>query len=139
MPAAVEEYREPAAFSAGRRKILIVDDDECFRALACLILSEGGFQLREAANGVCALEQMKLTPPDLLITDLVMPEQEGIETIVKARRLFPDLKILAISGASSFEGYLRTAKLLGAQATLDKSLVREQLLPIVQALLSPSV
>lgn len=139
MACAVEEYRQPATCSAGPREILIVDDDGCFRALACLLLSRAGFHLREAADGVCALEQLKLTPPDLLITDLVMPEQEGIETIVKARRLFPDLKILAVSGASSFEGYLRTARLLGAQATLEKTLVREQLLPVVQALLSSSV
>ena len=74
-------------------------------------------------------------PVDVVITDLIMPEQEGMETISRIKRDFPNIKIIAISGALGGR-YLRVAELLGAHAVLNKPLDPEQLLQTVQSVLS---
>ena len=102
-----------------RPVILVVDDDTAIRELLSDLLIESGFQVREAGNGREAVDEIGPGPIDLVITDLVMPEQEGLETIRELRKIFPRLKIIAISG---YQGgaYLRHAAFLGATATIPK-------------------
>ncbi|HEY2016080.1 MAG TPA: response regulator [Bryobacteraceae bacterium] len=99
--------------------VLVVDDDPSVRELLTDTLSEGGFTVLEAADGREAIHQIKGQHVDLVITDLVMPEQEGMETIRQIRREFPQIKVIAISGYQRGE-YLYQAGLLGASATIRK-------------------
>ena len=79
-------------------RILVIDDDEQMRSLLCRILTHDGHDVFEADNGQTGIEIFDKEGADLVITDLVMPEKDGIETIVVLRRTFPALKIIAISG-----------------------------------------
>ena len=108
------------------KRILIVDDEASIRGLLTEYLTELGFETAFACNGLDALERVRNFDPHLLIMDLVMPEQEGIETIRALRTTRKDLKIIAISGAFAGQ-FLRTAELLGANAVLPKPLDLEEL------------
>jgi len=119
------------------KRLLIVDDDDSFRRLVATLLSGEGYQLLEAETGQRAMRELLFRPPQLLITDIVMPDQDGLETIRKAHRLFPELKIIAISGVRLGEQYLDIALSLGAQAALRKHEVTEQLPQIVRRLSTP--
>jgi CheY-like chemotaxis protein len=102
-----------------RKSVLVVDDSEDIRVLLRDILEERGYDVFEAANGKEALSKSQLLAFDVLITDLIMPEREGIETIRDLRALKPELKIIAMSGAVE-ACYLHAAKVLGADETLRK-------------------
>ncbi|MBI4876451.1 MAG: PAS domain S-box protein [Acidobacteria bacterium] len=118
--------------------ILVVDDEPGIRSLLRQVLAREGYQVLEAEDGKQAMERAAGSHLDLVITDLVMPEQEGLETIGKLRKQQPDLKIVAISGA--FEGeFLKVAAMLGAQATLAKPVSPRQLLETVRKVLSGAV
>lgn len=103
-------------------KILIVDDDWHVRDLFRVWLEREGFLIYEAENGKKAVEVHKNTPIDLLICDLIMPVQEGIETIRQFQDEFPEIGIIAISGGgqSSPDSYLSMAELLGAWRVFSK-------------------
>jgi CheY-like chemotaxis protein len=100
-------------------EILIIDDDPQMRRLLRRLLSETGHIVQEAANGEDGVSLFRQQHPVLVITDIVMPVREGIETIGELRRIDPKLPILAISGGGP-EIYLRSAALLGATAVLEK-------------------
>lgn len=117
------------------KSILVVDDHEEIRILLRDILEEHGYEVFEAADGKEALAKSQLLAFDLLITDLIMPEREGIETIRAMRAAKPELRILAISGAVE-ACYLQAAKVLGADATLRKPFPPEVILETVERLLS---
>lgn len=119
-------------------KILLVDDDAGVRRTLGLHLTRRGHAVRQAVDGKDALEQIEGEPPDLLLTDLVMPEHEGVELITKVRRRWPDLPIIAMSGGGRVNtpgSYLSIAEALGARplvkpfalAELDEAI--EQLCP----------
>ena len=110
--------------------ILIVDDDPEVRHVLRAILESAGYSVMEADNGRQALLECSKHAIRLMITDLVMPEKEGIETIKVARRSYPELRIIAISGAFGGE-YLRIAELLGADVALPKPLRMDALLEAV--------
>lgn len=110
--------------------VLVVDDDDDVRKVLRLMLESGGYRVLEAADGRKALEQVRKEHVDLVMTDLVMPEQEGFETIQAIRRERPSLKVIAMSGAFGGE-FLRIAKLLGAHSTLQKPLRVEGVLGAV--------
>jgi two-component system cell cycle sensor histidine kinase/response regulator CckA len=114
-------------------RVLLVDDEACVRELLRETLTAAGYEVVLCENGAKAIARLAEEPMDLLITDLVMPGQEGIETIAQARREYPQLKILAISGFSGGE-YLRMAKVLGANETLAKPLDLTLLTERVRAL-----
>ena len=114
--------------------ILIADDDDQIRSLLRSILEDEGYRVFTAEHGKKAIAILKETPIDLMLTDLVMPEQEGMETIVQARRDYPGLKIVAVSGA--FAGsILDAASHFGASAILEKPLQVDEVLKVVQDLL----
>ena len=101
-------------------------------------LAKQGHVLSEAADGAEALRILAERAIDLVITDLLMPETDGIETIMELRRLYPATKIIAISGGGEYQsgrGFLRAAESLGADRTLTKPFEWTQLLPAVEALL----
>jgi CheY-like chemotaxis protein len=98
--------------------VLVVDDDDGVRRLLERVLSNAGYAVRTAGNGNQALEQFRRGAIDALVTDLVMPECEGIETIRIVRKRNPRLPIVAISG--QVDEYLHAAKLLGADVALQK-------------------
>lgn len=118
--------------------ILVVDDDPTLRAVVRKVLERRGHVVREAADGVPAMKMLRHSRPDLLITDLYMPEKEGIETIVEARDAFPDLPILAVSGGGTMGpgGPLADAEALGADASLAKPFSVEDLEAAVEGLLA---
>jgi DNA-binding response OmpR family regulator len=118
-------------------RILVVDDDDKVRQAICDALELHGHEIVPAGNGVRALESYKAGVFDLVITDIVMPEKEGLETIIELRGLSPDLAILAISGGGSFVpgGYLKSALMLGADKALEKPFSLSILLDVVDELL----
>ena len=116
-----------------RRSILVVDDDPNVLKMLSMILTGAGYRVVEAADGKEAVVRFSESPTDMLITDLIMPEQEGVETITRLLREQPRLKTIAISGALR-GNYLRMAGALGAQALLQKPLSKQDLLATVKRL-----
>lgn len=115
-------------------RVLIVDDDADVRLVLRRMLEQDGYEIAEARHGREALEAAERRLYDLLITDLIMPEQEGIETIQSFHQRYPQVKIIAISGAYGTD-YLRIAKLLGAHEVMQKPLRLESVLETVSRLL----
>jgi len=105
-------------------KILVIDDDEQIREILRMWLERAGFEVFEAADGKQGVEAQRKTPVDLLICDLIMPEQEGIETITQFKKFFPNVCIIAISGGGQIdaESYLPMARSLGAWKVYKKPL-----------------
>ena len=119
------------------QQILLVEDDPHLRKKWAQLLSKNGLEVIEAENGRAAMEHMSRKPADLVITDMVMPVMDGVETIVALRRGYPDVKIIAISegGFGPAENCLKIAHKLGAQKTFSKPLVPQRVLEAIQELL----
>jgi DNA-binding response OmpR family regulator len=115
--------------------ILVIDDEAALRRLVARILKGAGHSVREAENGRVGLQLFRELRPALVITDIVMPDQEGIETILELRRDAPSLPILAISGGGGEGAYLRMATGLGATEALAKPFGADELLAAVAKLL----
>jgi len=117
------------------KKILVVDDEEDVRRIACAYLQDAGYETAEASNGDEALLVMERSPCHLVLTDLVMPDKEGAETVMEIRKKWPEVGIVAMSGVIGAEFYLRAASMLGANGTLLKPFTREELVELVEAVL----
>ncbi len=115
---------------AVRKNILVVDDDAGVRDVVRSMLESEGYCVSVAQNGREALNVLKTQDFQVVITDLVMPEQEGIETIKIVRRDYPAVKVIAMSGAFGGD-YLRIAGYLGAHGTLAKPLQMASVLRVV--------
>lgn len=116
--------------------ILVVDDENQIRRLVRETLEQAGHHVTEARDGKEALQQYRLAPVDLVIMDILMPNQDGLETTLALRREFPDVKIIVITGGSDMIGilnFLDVAKMLGAHNTLQKPFEMKALLDTVQA------
>src|SRR5512134_1606078 len=100
--------------------ILIIDDEEPIRALLRTTLEAAGHEVTEAANGRIGLERYRHRPTDLVITDILMPELNGLDMLLELTREFLHAKVIAISGARGEQNVLDVAKLLGARRTLQK-------------------
>ena len=85
-------------------RILLVEDDEAVRGILAKTLVAAGYEVEEAANGEVALAAYRRQASDVVITDLVMPEKNGLEMIMELRRLDPAVKIIAMSGADGRSG-----------------------------------
>ena len=118
------------------KRILVVDDNEDLRSTIQALLQADGFEVAVAGNGQAALALHQSHPADVVITDLFMPDKDGIETIVELRKLSPQLKIVAISGWTSTQGsdYLRVAREIGATVTLQKPFDPQELSRVVRQL-----
>jgi CheY-like chemotaxis protein len=117
--------------------VLVVDDDEGIRRMMNQILSAEGYRVIEASDGREAVQRIEEENPSLVIMDLVMPGQDGLESIRMLHVQRPGLKIIAISGAFGGE-YLKPAQMLGAVATLPKPIHPEQLTMAVRKALEES-
>ncbi|HEY7640717.1 MAG TPA: ATP-binding protein [Steroidobacteraceae bacterium] len=102
-PLAAAEARDVVGYSGARRSVLVADDDDVSRALACDLLVNLGFEVRRAADGRSALEQMRRALPDAVITDLVMPHVDGLDLTraVRANETTRSLPIIAVSASAS--------------------------------------
>ena len=119
-------------------KILVIDDDSSMRRLTCRILERAGYEVTGYENGRGGLAHLQRDRPDLVITDIFMPEIEGLETIRRARGSGSNVPILAISGFSSEDAdYLKIAEKFGASGSLKKPFRAAELLEIVARLLAP--
>jgi CheY-like chemotaxis protein len=118
--------------------ILVIDDDAVLRRVITLALEQAGHSVLRCENGRKAIEYLAHAQADLLITDIVMPEMDGVETVRAARRLAPQLPILAISGGGSFapDDYLGIAQVFGANAVLPKPFRPAELVAKVAAMLA---
>ncbi|MFH1139302.1 MAG: response regulator [Pseudomonadota bacterium] len=119
-------------------RILIIDDDESIRAVIRKMLERTGHEVHEAVDGREGLRIFKETTADLVITDILMPEKEGIQTIMELRKESKDLKILAISGGGAVGPftYLSMARELGADMTLSKPFTMTELSEALRTLLA---
>lgn len=119
-------------------RMLIIDDDPTIRALASGVLEAQGHSVVVAVNGHTGLAAFDAGQIDLVVTDIVMPEREGISTIGAIRRLNRTVPILAISGSNTvgrYGGHLDAAAIVGANATLPKPFTAEALIEAIDRLL----
>jgi len=110
--------------------ILVIDDQECVRRLLKLVLEGAGFHVSEASNGRNGLALFHDRPADLVITDIAMPEMDGWDFMLEMTKTFLDIKVIAMTGASSEE--LQKAKLLGARQVFQKPFNTQAVLRAVQ-------
>ena len=110
--------------------ILIIDDEKPIRFTVTAMLADEGHEVLEAENGQQGIAVLEDCPVDVVVTDILMPEREGLETIMEIRRRWPDVSVIAISGGgrTGTANYLKMAAELGANATLDKPFTRAELL-----------
>ena len=115
-------------------RILIIDDESQIRSMLRLMLERSGYEVIEAADGMEGIRQYRDNPADLIITDLIMPNKDGIGMIIELKKEFPKVKIIAMSGGgvNRPEGYLDGAKKLGATRTLTKPIDRDEMLSAVR-------
>ena len=117
------------------KRILVVDDHEDMCEFVSAALQGAGFDVRIALNGAQAVALQRKQAADLLVTDIFMPVQEGLETVVQFKAEFPQTRIIAMSAGSSRGmklDFLETASAAGADATLRKPFSAEQLLDTVR-------
>jgi CheY-like chemotaxis protein len=118
--------------------ILIVDDERELREVMKQLLSDEGYTVMSAADGVEAGKLIAKQHFDLVITDLIMPEKDGIELMNEMRWKQPQIRILAMSGGGHVprEQYLRIARGLGAHAVLEKPFTNKTLIDLVAEVLA---
>jgi CheY-like chemotaxis protein len=123
------------------KSVLVVDDEPGIRMLAVRALRGAGGTAYEAANGHEALRVLEKAAMDVVVIDLIMPEKEGIETIVEIKQRWPGVKVIAVSGGGRIgpDTFLDLAHGLGADITMSKPLNFQALTVQVQALLQPPV
>ncbi|MBF0127604.1 MAG: response regulator [Magnetococcales bacterium] len=120
-------------------RILVIDDDMSIRVLLREILEEEGFEVEDAADGRLGLRQFRKNPPDLVMTDILMPEKDGVELIMELKELSAKTRIVAMSGGgrgldAAFN--LRMAQDFGANRLLVKPFTRNQALEMVHEALA---
>ena len=119
-------------------KILVFDDEPYILLMIKKMLEREGHEVDLALNGREGMELFEKNKPDLVITDIIMPEKEGLETIIEIRMRYPELKIIAISGGGRVgpEEYLPTAEHFGADLVFKKPLVQKDFMEAVSLLLN---
>jgi DNA-binding response OmpR family regulator len=117
-------------------RVLVIEDDEHFRSLTLRWLQTYGIEAEGAAHGARGLALQRQRPADVIVTDIFMPEMEGMETIHDLRREFPAVKIIAMSGRDPMAKYdvLEAARQVGAARTLKKPFRFEELVAAVREL-----
>ncbi|NGZ03023.1 MAG: response regulator [Nitrospira sp. WS238] len=114
--------------------VLVVDDQDQVRQLIRETLEQAGYEVEEARDGKEGVERYRMKPVDLVIMDILMPDQNGLEGIMVLRREFPDSRVIAMTGGSETIGILNVldfAKMLGARRTLQKPFDLKVLLDMV--------
>jgi CheY-like chemotaxis protein len=118
--------------------ILVVDDEPGIRELLCLMLEAAGHTVVSAEDGVQAPKVLAAQPIQVVITDLLMPERDGLEFITEVRKKFPAVKIIAMSGGGHIarDSYLRIAKNFGAHVLLEKPFSQSGVLGAIEAVMA---
>lgn len=111
--------------------ILVIEDDTALRTMMVTLLQLAGHVVRQAADGNEGIARQLEHPADLVITDIIMPERDGLETITALQKMMPGTPIIAMSGAEHHALYLRMMELLGARRTLKKPFSRPDFLAAV--------
>ena len=120
-----------------KKRVLVIDDDPDARVLVQSLLEAEGFEVRTAADGREGLDLQDGEPADVVVTDIFMPNKDGLETIQELRRKFPHTSIVVVSGGGSATrniDYLHIARLLGATHTLQKPVQPDVLVDVVRGL-----
>jgi CheY-like chemotaxis protein len=117
--------------------ILVVDDEPGIRELLCLMLEAAGHSVVSAEDGIQAPKVLASQPIQVVITDLLMPERDGLEFITEIRKKFPSVKIIAMSGGGHIarDSYLRIAKNFGAHVLLEKPFSQSGVLGAIETVL----
>jgi DNA-binding response OmpR family regulator len=115
--------------------ILLVNDDDEFLAMLSEVLQHAGYEIGQTSDGEQAINLYRMHPTDLVITDLVLPKNEGIQLIVELRRLNHEVKIIAISGADLQDEYLEIATALGVKRVLAKPFSDDEILKAISEVL----
>jgi DNA-binding response OmpR family regulator len=121
-------------------RVLVIEDDEDFRTLALRWFRSYGIDAEGAANGAEGLARQRARPASVVVTDIFMPEMEGIETIHDLCREFPGVKVIAMSGRDprmKFDVF-EVAQQIGAARTFEKPFRFEELIAAVNALATPA-
>ena len=116
-------------------RILLIEDEDSLRTVLRETIEHFGHTVIEARNGKEGLERFQHANADLVITDIVMPEMDGLEVLMALRNRQPPVKVIAISGAQSVEDYLDSARLMGAARVLLKPFGSEALMAAINKLL----
>jgi len=128
--------------------ILIIDDEEDIRDALQMVLESAGYEVRIASNGNEAIELQRREPADVIITDIIMPEKDGVSTIKEIRQEYPGIRIIAISGGGSIDpetykpeaittsAYLVAAQQAGADRIFTKPFERMDLIQAIDDLLN---
>lgn len=119
-------------------KVLIIDDDAAMRRMMSRVLTDARHQVIEASDGRDGIRKFRAEAPEIIVTDIVMPEQEGIQTIREIRAAGSTVGIIAISGGGGDDGalYLTIAEELGADAVLQKPFRLAELVAVIDRMLS---
>ena len=119
-------------------RILVIDDDEFVNGMIVQLLSEAGHEVLSAQDGRCGLKILESKPVELVVTDIIMPEKEGLETIAAIRKTNKSIPIIAVSGGGKLgpEHYLHMAKHFGADYAFQKPFYREPFLAAVRECLA---
>jgi len=121
-------------------RILVIDDNDAFRSTICLWLKHHGYEVQEAADGKIGMTLLASSAPDIILTDILMPEQDGLETIQAVRKQLPDMKIIAMSGGM-LDGrvdFLPLAAKFGADHVMHKPFSGSELLLVLEKFLPNS-
>jgi CheY-like chemotaxis protein len=115
------QFQRTATAERMTAKVLVLDDDASFRLLARAILEPDGFEVLESEDVRQGFMQLRDQAIDAVILDMIMPERDGFEALRDLKELFPEIRVVAVSGAAESELYLTVSAHLGADASLDKS------------------
>mgnify|MGYP006280527557 CR=1 FL=1 len=120
------------------QKILIIDDEPHILMMLKKMMEKAGYDIDLASNGDEGMKLFQKSPSDLVITDIIMPEKEGLETIREMKRIQPELKIIAMSGGGkiSAENYLETASIFGANRVIQKPFTQKEMVTAVNELMA---
>lgn len=120
------------------RKVLIIDDEPYILLMLKKMLEKAGYEVDLASNGEQGMELFEKNSADLVITDIIMPDKEGLEIILEMKKKRPDLKIIAISGGGriSPESYLECATHFGASRVFQKPFKQKELVSAVNELIA---
>ncbi len=112
-------------------EVLIIDDEPAIRSLFRQVLEEAGYQVVDASSAKEGLSVLRARPVDIVLTDILMPDMDGLELTRVIHQDFPRVKIVAVSGGQQFMDYCSVARLFGAHETLMKPVTVQRLLETV--------
>jgi CheY-like chemotaxis protein len=118
-------------------RVLLIDDDDLWRKVVRLMLVTAGYDVQEASDGLLGMRAYQQQRSDVVITDIVMPNMEGLETILALGRIDPHVKIIAMSASGEAPlGHLHVALRLGARRILHKPFTRDEILIAITEVLA---